>query len=1265
MTGETERTICIRCSRVVYAMESAVAEGKTFHRTCFKCTACKKTLAINNYVSYKGSFYCSNHIPRDTSIADTHKTLDIETRPFSEKFEAGNNSYTSPITVTKEERSGNITKAFAKIKKSISRTLYQSDSQDVAGCSGDQLPTDCDDHGSTPILMDKSAVVLTPLSTFVDESISPEELANRVLHAGKPDMLKFKQDSNRVPNQSSDGFISSLESKSNSGTDNNLSEKSTTTMTPIKPSCDIGMVKSRSRPAMSKSTSQNRLSAIFKSKKSIGPSPETVSDKDITDLDYNKSTAVTQDYPSSNLEPNFAQSNISNTELEGSVLTRKRASTLGSISRLFNGFQSHPDVKPATTDVKSHDTPELKIQTNPDSVRQPSNTPISHALGNHSIPPASAELRENHLGNFRWGSRSTMLPWKVSDTLVAFETKAKEASDRDNMRRGPRSPIAYSPSDLNCSRGRNFAAGTHALHSEQLGINNLVTSPLLDNSYNGFTKSIQNAIGISLDDTAAAPKKGLNHEVESSETTRKLADLQFKIKSSARELLHYYEKLQNTPIENRKVIISTFSTHFKTSRESLRELIELTNSVVTVVDLRRNGIELLKFEKEWTSESTFGSSKGLDEFRHLLSNINTNVEFVMRRYPQNEKKLMVKPTTGFREEGTYDDSIKQEEKSPIFKNLYQDYILEHVADAQYYRRYFMNKNHITYVGILEKLGSVIISLRKEDYVEKPAQLGDSKDQITEGSYRAILRIKDQPEKRELIQLAQIKKPLLGKVSTRSVLQLLHKDINPTKLKTVEDKAIEKKILSLDELRYCSRYKFGVLLVKPGQKTDNEFLQNVEGSKGYNKFLDIMGDRVELKGYKGYAGGLDVSNDRTGLYSIGTTWRSFEIMFHVATLLPFVPDDDQQIERKRHIGNDIINIMYLEDDAQFDPRAIRSQFTHIFVVIKQEKNLPALNKSSDLENNDTGYRVSITSNADVLRFGPSLPEPSVFVDMNEMREFLFCKLINGENSAYKAPKFAKPHQRTYRTLFDDIIEEFYGSVSRRSSRNGSFAGPSHEKFKSKDHDSGSSAACGSPSTLASYTNHGISQAGTHIGKLLRHTSANNLRIQTPHLSASTNDVTIKGAINSSNDANSSTSNIKMQAEKCVVLASPDSNQLAVTNQSPSSPMQNSNTVGSSSAHNEIDFPDFESSIGAASKLIITLDSQNEFEQQQSKACLFKTDTLWQSDNTGPDATATTLALHDDALSQAVYGSSGYHTSEEHLSFNNNPAIPTNGATAMES
>ena len=66
----------------------------------------------------------------------------------------------------------------------------------------------------------------------------------------------------------------------------------------------------------------------------------------------------------------------------------------------------------------------------------------------------------------------------------------------------------------------------------------------------------------------------------------------------------------------------------------------------------------------------------------------------------------------------------------------------------------------------------------------------------------------------------------------------------------------------------------------------------------------MGDRVELKGYKGYAGGLDVSNDRTGLYSIGTTWRSFEIMFHVATLLPFVPDDDQQIERKRHIGNGI-------------------------------------------------------------------------------------------------------------------------------------------------------------------------------------------------------------------------------------------------------------------------------------------------------------------------------------------------------------------------
>lgn len=39
-------------------------------------------------------------------------------------------------------------------------------------------------------------------------------------------------------------------------------------------------------------------------------------------------------------------------------------------------------------------------------------------------------------------------------------------------------------------------------------------------------------------------------------------------------------------------------------------------------------------------------------------------------------------------------------------------------------------------------------------------------------------------------------------------------------------------------------------------------------------------------------------------------------------------------RKRHIGNDIVTIVFQEPGAQpFSPKNIRSQFQHVFIVVK--------------------------------------------------------------------------------------------------------------------------------------------------------------------------------------------------------------------------------------------------------------------------------------------------------------------------------------------
>ncbi|KAI8903148.1 hypothetical protein EDD86DRAFT_182723, partial [Gorgonomyces haynaldii] len=236
------------------------------------------------------------------------------------------------------------------------------------------------------------------------------------------------------------------------------------------------------------------------------------------------------------------------------------------------------------------------------------------------------------------------------------------------------------------------------------------------------------------------------------------------------------------------------------------------------------------------------------------------------------------------------------------------------------------------------------------------------------------------------------------------------------LKNIDDPLLEKRLLQLDEAGSSMKYKVGVLLCAPGQKTDDEFFCNVNGSLGFEKFLMCLGDKVELKGFKGFTGGLDTRDNLTGTHSIYTKWRNFEVMFHVSTMIPFTPGDTQQVARKKHLGNDIVMIVYLDGDVEFDPTSIRTQFTLVFIVIKEE-SIFVDGKQVD------GYRIALTTNIDVPKFLPTLPNPSLFYDRNEIHEFLLSKIINGENAAYKAPRFAKPAARTQRALFEDIVEEF--------------------------------------------------------------------------------------------------------------------------------------------------------------------------------------------------------------------------------------------------
>ena len=83
----------------------------------------------------------------------------------------------------------------------------------------------------------------------------------------------------------------------------------------------------------------------------------------------------------------------------------------------------------------------------------------------------------------------------------------------------------------------------------------------------------------------------------------------------------------------------------------------------------------------------------------------------------------------------------------------------------------------------------------------------------------------------------------------------------------------------------------------------------------------------------YRGGLDTRHGQTGDSAVYELFRGREVLFHVASLLPYSPGDSQQLQRKRHIGNDIVAIIFQEEPTPFSPDMIASHFLHAFIVVQ--------------------------------------------------------------------------------------------------------------------------------------------------------------------------------------------------------------------------------------------------------------------------------------------------------------------------------------------
>ncbi|XP_040006647.1 signal-induced proliferation-associated protein 1 isoform X1 [Xiphias gladius] len=355
--------------------------------------------------------------------------------------------------------------------------------------------------------------------------------------------------------------------------------------------------------------------------------------------------------------------------------------------------------------------------------------------------------------------------------------------------------------------------------------------------------------------------------------------------------------------------------------------------------------------------------------------------------------------------------LEEPRESNIQQQGKSNYFIEHAdLGAHYYRKYFYMKEHQNFFGMDDRLGPVAISFRRE---EKEGSSG------AQYNYRIIFRTTEMKTLRgsifeESVPSAARHTTPRG-LSPKRLLEFIMPELNLHCLRLASNSPkVRDTLLKLDEQGLNFQRKVGVMYCRAGQSSEEDMYNNESSGPAFEEFLDLLGERVRLKGWEKYRAQLDNKTDSTGTHSLYTRYQEYEIMFHVSTMLPYTANNTQQLLRKRHIGNDIVTIVFQEPGAlPFTPKSIRSHFQHVFIIVQVHEPCT----------DNTYYRVAVTRSKDIPLFGPLFPKGARFPRSPAFRDFLLAKAVNAENAAEKSEKFRSMATRTRQEYLKDLAENY--------------------------------------------------------------------------------------------------------------------------------------------------------------------------------------------------------------------------------------------------
>ena len=212
----------------------------------------------------------------------------------------------------------------------------------------------------------------------------------------------------------------------------------------------------------------------------------------------------------------------------------------------------------------------------------------------------------------------------------------------------------------------------------------------------------------------------------------------------------------------------------------------------------------------------------------------------------------------------------------------------------------------------------------------------------------------------------------------------------------DDDTVARALSVFDRNSTVDGHRIGVIYMGSGQSTESEILANTVGSTEYTAFISELGTLTRLKGSTFNMQGLDREFDSDGEYTYCWRDRATEIIFHITTMMPTnLEADPAGTNKKRHIGNDFVNIVWNESGTPFNFHTFPSQFNYVYIVITPSSPSPSPRPAPSYlpphTTKHTYYKVAVLSAPNFREISPA-SEPKV-VSASTLPSFVRLLALN--------------------------------------------------------------------------------------------------------------------------------------------------------------------------------------------------------------------------------------------------------------------------------